>query len=206
MHIRLQTGEKPHQCKICQHEFWQSVPRNHKLGQCMDVKNETLEINCIFCTFSSNNSDLLRLHGFSHLANVKDIVENLPQSIKDTTFKTKEEFQKDLNVFIQQNAWYNTGITCFISKCKGKLVNLQEWGKTMTPKNMNRHIKNIHEPKKTKDMCLLAKNWRKNSFTKSVRNVVRVWTSDQYQDTQETFTMKRSRKRRKVDKPSDQAI
>ena len=77
---------------------------------------------------------------------------------KDTTFKTKEEFQKDLNVFIQENDWYNTGITCFISKCKGKLVNLQEWGKTMTPKNMNRHIKNIHEPKKTKDMCLLAKN------------------------------------------------
>ena len=95
----------------------------------MDVKNETLEINCIFCTFSSNNSDLLRLHGFSHLANVKDIVENLPQSIKDTTFKTKEEFQKDLNVFIQENDWYNTGITFFYIKMLRKTCEPSRMGK-----------------------------------------------------------------------------
>ena len=93
---------------------------------------------------------------FCYLANVKDIIENLPQSIKDTTFKTKEEFQKDMNVIIQQNAWNNTDINCFISKCKEELVNCQECGKTMTPKNMNRHYKNIHEPKKQRTCHLKA--------------------------------------------------
>ena len=152
MHIRLHTGEKPNQCKICQKEFRQSVPRNHRLGQCMNVKDETLEIKCIFCTFSSDNIDLLRLHGLSHQANVADIMENLPKSIKDTSFTTKEEFQKDLNTFTKQNTWNNTEIDSFISKCRGNIVKCKECGKKMSSRSMKRHVKRVHETKEKKDM------------------------------------------------------
>ena len=74
---------------------------------------------------------------------------------KDTSFETKEEFQNDLNFFIQQNTRTNTKIDTFMLKCKGILVDCKECGKTMTSKNMKRHIKRTHEPKETKNISVL---------------------------------------------------
>ena len=111
----------------------------------MDIKKEQSGIKCILCSFCSDNIDLLRLHALSHKTKVSEILEDLPQSLKEVCFKTKEEFQSDLNIFLEKSTENKTEIDNFVLMCRGILVECKECGKTLTGKNFKNQKQNIHQ-------------------------------------------------------------
>ena len=66
----------------------------------MELKDGILEIKCIFCTFSSNNLDGLRLHGLCHQANVADIMNEETSTIyKRDLFQNPREVSDRFEYF-----------------------------------------------------------------------------------------------------------
>ena len=172
MHKRQHTGEKPNQCKNCLMTFRTSIKRNHRLGQCkVNIKKENGKIECILCPFSSENIDLLRLHAFSHQTKVSKIMEDLPQSLKEACFKTKEEFESDLNIFLAKSAEVKPDIDLFILKCTGTLVDCDECGNTLTAKSIKKHRQNVHKDQRHSECKNCGKYLHPDSLRRHMRTV-----------------------------------
>ena len=107
------------------------------------------------CSFSSNSVDVLKLHALSHQSEAAKILEELPQSLKEVCFGTKEQFKTDLNEFLDKLG-FKAQSDEFILRCLLIIVECPECGKTMTKKNLKRHIKRAHLKKEQKEkICLL---------------------------------------------------
>ena len=101
VHFRIHSGERPHQCQFCKQRFRGSLTQWHRLGSCK--KNHDQKIKCTHCGFISENQDILKLHRLSHQISLVDIMNNLPTSIKEESFKSEEEFVTDLKGFLENN-------------------------------------------------------------------------------------------------------
>ena len=118
------------------------MKRDHRLGFCK-IDKETTEIKCIMCSFSSDSLDVLKLHALSHQSESAKILEELPQSLKEVCFGTKEQFKTDLNEFLGKSG-FKTLIDEFILRCLLIIVECSECGKTMTKKHLKRHKERFH--------------------------------------------------------------
>ena len=102
IHFRIHSGERPHQCQFCEQRFRRSVSQWHWLG--FRKKNHDQKIKCEHCGFISENQDILTLHTLSHQMSLVDIMNNLPTSIKEESFKSEEEFLAALKGFLKNNS------------------------------------------------------------------------------------------------------
>ena len=83
------------------------------------------------------------------------ILEELPQSLKEVCFGTKEQFNADLDEFLGKSR-FKTQIDEFILRCLSIIVECPECGKTMTKKSLKRHKERAHLKKEQKEkICLL---------------------------------------------------
>ena len=107
------------------------------------------------CSFSSISLDVLKLHALSHQSEAAKILEDLPQSLKEVRFGTKEQFKTDLNEFLDKLG-FKAQSDEFILRCLLIIVECPECGKTMTKKNLKRHIKRAHLKKEQKEKICLS--------------------------------------------------
>ena len=100
-------------------------------------------------------------------------MEDLPQSLKEACFKTKEEFESDLNIFLAKSAEVKPDIDLFILKCTGTLVDCEECGNTITAKNIKKHRKNVHQlqDQRRSDCKKCGKYLHPDSLRKHMRTV-----------------------------------
>ena len=66
-------------------------------------KSEMIETNleCDFCSFSTENKNIFKLHLLSHKFSENKILNTLPSSLKDLTFNSEEEFNQNMDVFLE---------------------------------------------------------------------------------------------------------
>ena len=102
------------------------------------------------CSFSSDSLDLFKMHALSHQSEAANILEELPQSLKEVCFGSTEQFKTDLNEFLEMSG-FKTQIDEFILKCLLIIVECPECGKTMTKKNLKRHKERAHLKKEEKE-------------------------------------------------------
>ena len=96
------------------------------------------------CSFSSDSLDVLKLHALSHQSEAAKILEELPQSLKEVCFGSKEQFKTELNVFLSKSR-LKAQVNEFILKClnvcsRMTIVECPDCGKNMKRKNLKRHI------------------------------------------------------------------
>ena len=95
------------------------------------------------CSFSSDSLDLFKMHALSHQSEAANILEELPQSLKEVCFGSTEQFKTGLNEFLEMSG-FKTQIDEFILKCLSIIVECPECGKTMTKKHLKRHKERVH--------------------------------------------------------------
>ena len=144
------------QCKYCLKKFGSQVKRNHRLGFCK-IEKETTEIKCIMCPFFSKSVDVLKMHALSHQSDAAKILEELPQSLKEVSFGTKEQFNADLDEFLGKSR-FKTQIDEFILRCLSIIVECPECGKTMTKKSLKRHKEKAHLQKEEREINVTNKH------------------------------------------------
>ena len=85
----------------------------------------------------------MRLHALSHQSEASKILKELPRSLKEVCFGTKEQFKTDRNEFLGKSG-FKTLIDEFILRCLLIIVECSECGKTMTRKHLKRHKERVH--------------------------------------------------------------
>ena len=102
------------------------------------------QIKCMKCSFCSDNVDILRLHALSHGTEAANILKEIPESLKEVCFRTKEQFKADLDTFLEKSG-IKTKIDEFIMECKYVfIVKCPECGKSISKKNFKEHREVIH--------------------------------------------------------------
>ena len=151
VHFRIHSGERPNQCKFCEQKFRGSVSHWHRHGFCK--KKQVQKIKCAQCGFLSENQEILKLHTLSHQISLVDIMNNLPTSIKEESFKSEEEFLTDLKGFLENNP-----VQVFKQNLHNQTIEKHEYtsldsgqmkcdscDRVISSKNMKRHMREVHE-------------------------------------------------------------
>ena len=109
------------------------------------------------CPFFSKSVDVLKMHALSHQSEAAKILEELPQSLKEVCFGSKEQFKTDLNQFLGKSG-FKAQIDEFILKCLLIIVECPECGKTMTKKSLKRHKEKAHLQKEEREINVTNKH------------------------------------------------
>ena len=175
VHFRIHSGERPHQCQFCKQRFRGSLTQWHRLGSCK--KNHDQKIKCTHCGFISENQDILKLHRLSHQISLVDIMNNLPTSIKEESFKSEEEFVTDLKGFLENNPLqiFKQNLDTQIIEKHGYTslvlgqVKCDSCDRVISSKNMKRHKRLVHEKTQVKStiQCDRCDKWVSNVLSLS---------------------------------------
>ena len=181
MHLRIHTGEK---CEFCDKKLRRGFSKFHRLGRCNKVqKEEDLKIKCEHCNFLSDNQSVLKLHALSHQISLVDIMKNLPPSIKEASFKTEDEFQEDLKIFLEHSSVRNSESEPLRSNHKEFTIECTECGKKLSSHgSLKKHTKMVHEPEFRIECEKCGKKFHTDSIRRHMRNVHKENTNESLSD------------------------
>ena len=127
------------------------------------------------CTFISDNQDILKLHALSHQINLADIMKNLPSSIKEASFKTEDEFQTDLKIFLDNSSPNSSEYENLTSYDEGPEVECTKCKKKFALQSIKSHMIRVHEENDTKELRFKCKECenilRVKNFKRHMRTV-----------------------------------
>ena len=133
------------------------------------MKSEEMKVKCEHCNFLADNRSIQMLHELSHQISLVDIMKNLPPSIKEASFKTEDEFETDLKIFLDNSSVSSSEYKSMISDHKDLTVECKECGKRFTRNSsMKRHTKTAHKPENPEESRIDCKNCGMNFSVESL--------------------------------------